>query len=112
MRGGKVLKINMEFRRGILFVRLKGILNNKTSNLFTTKINHFVKENGIKYFTFNLEELDQLNQETIEIIRENYQQILQFNGRLVLCGVKDNSLSTIFPDVSQSELGVFQMIQV
>lgn len=109
-----MLEINLEFRRGILFIRLNGILNKETSIELTRQINRFIKENGIKYFTFNLEGLKELGEEAIDIIRENYQQIVSFNGKLVLCGLKDKKTSTILQDLEQSnnELGVFQIIRI
>lgn len=109
-----MLEMNMEFRRGILFIRLNGILNAITSKELTEKINIFVKEKGVKYFTFNLEGLEQITKEGIETIKENYHQIVSFQGNLVLCGVKSEGMRTIFEDVYQSsnELGVFQMLQI
>lgn len=114
MRGENVLKINLEFRKGILFIRLNGILNEQNSYELTKKINYFIKKNGIRFFTFNLEGLEEVNQDTIRMIKENYQQIISIQGKLVLCGVKDKRVSMILHDVEQSknELGVFQMIQI
>lgn len=109
-----MLEINMEFRKGILFVRLKGVLNELTSKELTKKIDNLVKEKGIKYFTFNLEGVDEISLEGIDTIKHNYQQILSFDGKLVLCGVKNEGIKSIFEDVyqSSSELGVFQMIRI
>ncbi len=109
-----MLEINMEFRRGILFIRLIGVLNKETSKTLTSKIDKMIKEKGIRYFTFNLAGLVQITEEGIDTIRKNYQQILSFDGQLVLCGMHNKGLRTIFNDLYQSsnELGVFKMINI
>lgn len=109
-----MLEMNMEFRKGILFIRLNGILNAVTSKKLADQVNDFVQKKGIKYFTFNLEGLEEITQEGIDTIRENYHQIVSFQGNLVLCGVKSEGMRTVFEDVyqSSSELGVFQMLQI
>ncbi len=114
VRGGNMLEMNMEFRKGILFIRLNGILNAATSKKLADQVNDFVQKKGIKYFTFNLEGLEEITQEGIDTIRENYHQIVSFQGNLVLCGVKSEGMRTVFEDVyqSSSELGVFQMLQI
>lgn len=114
VRGGNMLEINMEFRKGILFVRLSGILDENTSKQLTMKIDDLIKEKGIKYFTFNLSGLQKITHEGIDTIKKNYQQILSFDGKLVLCGVTNEGIKTIFEDVYQSsnELGAFQLIRI
>lgn len=109
-----MLDINMEFRKGILFVRLNGILNNNTSKQLTKEIDNLIKEKGVKYFTFNLGGLEEITYEGIDTIKKNYQQIISFDGKLVLCGVQNEGIKTMLEDVYQSttELGAFNLIRI
>jgi anti-anti-sigma regulatory factor len=48
----------MEFRKGILFVRLRGILNGDTCYQLEDHLTSLVRDNGIKYLLINLNELN------------------------------------------------------
>ena len=57
MEGDSLLDINLEFCKGILFIRLKGVLNKNTVNKLKDEVNNLVKENGIRNLVFNISEL-------------------------------------------------------
>ena len=50
-----MLKINMEFRKGILFVRLKGVLTRYTYRSLEAYLIPIVNNYGIRYLVYNLE---------------------------------------------------------
>ena len=50
-----MLKINMEFRKGILFVRLKGPLTRYTYRSLDDYLIPVINDHGIKYLVYNLE---------------------------------------------------------
>ena len=50
-----MLKINMEFRKGILFVRLKGPLTRLTYRSLNDYLIPVINNNGIRYLVYNLE---------------------------------------------------------
>ena len=50
-----MLKINMEFRKGILFVRLKGILTRFTYKSLDDYLIPVINDHGIKFLVYNLE---------------------------------------------------------
>jgi len=52
-----MLKINMEFRKGILFVRLKGVLTKYTYKSLDNYLIPVINNYGIKYIVYNLEAL-------------------------------------------------------
>ena len=52
-----MLDINFEFRRGILFIRLKGILSKATINDFDSLVTTLIRDNGIRNVVFNVSEL-------------------------------------------------------
>ena len=52
-----MLNIDIEYKRGILFVRLDGILNEKTSCILEDALKSVVHKAGIKYVLINFEKL-------------------------------------------------------
>jgi anti-anti-sigma factor len=55
-----MLDINIEPRQGILFVRLKGNLNEKSKIKLRREVSSLVKNVGIKNIVFNLNELKEI----------------------------------------------------
>ena len=67
-----MLDIDMEFKQGILLVRLKGILNGDTVNLFKSDFEMVIKDNGIKYVLLNLKGLNYIDNYGLEVINRNH----------------------------------------
>ena len=49
-----MLNVGTEFRKGILFVRLKGHLNKNTIYKLNKRVTNLVKTNGIRNIVFNM----------------------------------------------------------
>lgn len=49
-----MLKINMEYRKGVLFIRLKGNLTKETVNSLNEYLIPVITKQGIKYIVYNL----------------------------------------------------------
>ena len=60
-----MLNIDIEYKRGILFVRLDGILNEKTSCILEDALKSVVHKAGIKYVLINFEKLYELDKSGI-----------------------------------------------
>lgn len=86
-----MLDINMEFRKGILFIRLKGALNVKTINKLEKEVTELVSENGIRNLVFNLEEVNNIDVKGIDALLKNYKLCKQNDGKTLICNL-DNSL--------------------
>ena len=67
-----MLEINMEFRKGILFIRLSGVLNEKTVEKLEKEVTDLVEENGIRNLVFNLEEVTNIDINGINALLQNY----------------------------------------
>ena len=67
--GIKLLKVLMEFRKGILFVRLYGILDSSTIKIFDDEVKEVIIESGIKYVVLNVENLKKISEEGVKDIR-------------------------------------------
>ena len=75
-----MLKINLEFRKGILFIRLKGNLNQLTYQSMKDYLIPIIKDNGIKYIVFNLAYLKSIDGYGKESIKEVISDYLESQG--------------------------------
>jgi len=84
-----LLNIDMEFKKGILFVRLKGVLNKKTIGKLHDEVTILVKDNGIRNIVFNISELISIDYYGINALLCNYELVKQNNGKTLLCGINN-----------------------
>lgn len=82
-----MLDIDMEFKQGILMVRLKGILTKDTAHILKEDLELVIKESGIKYMLLNLKKVDYIDKIGLETIKKSYHDIVKNNGKLILCGI-------------------------
>ena len=85
-----MLNIDLEYKKGILFLRLNGVLNKTTSFILKDAIKKIVNGAGIKYLFINFENLDEIDKEGISTIINSYNEYLKTNGKLMVCGYNDN----------------------
>jgi stage II sporulation protein AA (anti-sigma F factor antagonist) len=89
-----MLEMEMEFRKGILFVRLEGELNNKTYSKINDDLSYIVRESGIKYLVFNVEKLKSIDINGIDAMLKNYNIISNNAGKVIICGLKEEIVKT------------------
>lgn len=82
-----MLDIEMEFKKGILIVRLKGILNTETIPGFKKRFEIVIKENGIKYVLLNIKQLSFIDAIGLNTIKNCYALVVKNGGKLILCGI-------------------------
>ena len=68
-----MLDINMECRKGILFIRLGGELTKETVGKLNTEVTELVKEAGIRNIVFNVENLISIDMKGISTLFYNYE---------------------------------------
>ena len=85
-----MLNVGTEFRKGILFVRLKGHLNKDTIDKLNKRVTKVVKENGIRNIVFNFSNLKSIDVNGINAIFYNYELCKKNEGRSLMCGNNDN----------------------
>lgn len=111
-----MLDINMEIRRGILFVRLIGNLNKDTSKYFKSEVSNLVEEKGIKYLVINLSNLNNIDTTGADLILDEYRYIAKIDGKVVICGVDENKKieKSFFQGIhkSDNELQAFSIINI
>lgn len=82
-----MLDIEMKFKKGILIVRLKGILNGDTISILQKELKDIIENNGIKYVMLNLKRLSYIDKYGLESIKQSYNYIKSNKGKLILCGI-------------------------
>lgn len=85
-----MLTVTTEFRKGILFVRLKGRLTKDTVYKLNKKVTRIIKENGIRNVVFNLSKLKAIDMKGISTLLYNYELCKKNDGRSLLCGNNSN----------------------
>ena len=85
-----MLTVGTEFRKGILFVRLKGHLNKDTIGKLNKRVTKVVKDNKIRNIVFNFSNLKSIDIKGINAILYNYELCRDNEGRSFMCGNNDN----------------------
>ena len=80
------MQINTEYRKGILFIRLIGRLDNGS---FLDDINKLIEEIGIMYIVLNLTKVSNVSLDSIGYIIEYNNQILKKKKHLFICDTTD-----------------------
>lgn len=79
----------MEFHKGILFVRLLGILNEYTVEKFSSVVVNFVKENGIRNIVYNISSLKTIDCYGIDALLSSHKICKENNGTSLVCGMNE-----------------------
>jgi len=110
-----LIKFNLEYRKGILFVRIEKKINKKDFQLNKETLKKIIKNIGIKYIVINFNNIKKNDYFNIKFIINNYNLIKKNNGKLFLCGDIDNNLSNKFFNLKinkiDSELEVFNLVK-
>ena len=93
-----MLNINMEYKFGILFVRLKGKLTVKNAQKLESSLIPIIINNGIKNLVYNFNELNSIDEVgykllimTLNAIKHNKGNALIVNNRFKLKNIKEIS---------------------
>lgn len=105
-----MLKINMEYRKGILFVRLKGNLNANTAQRFTDYTVPIIKDYGIKYMVYNLEELMEIDNMGEDALLEGGKWVKTNKGKVLLVNNKINTQLKF--DKISNELVALELLKI
>lgn len=82
-----MLEYDFIFKKGILFIRLKGVINEITSKIIDEEIEPLIEENGIKNVVFNVEEINDIDHYGINTIYNSYIKLNQKNSVISLCSI-------------------------
>ena len=114
-----MLDINFEFRRGVLFIRLRGVLVKNTIRDFDSYVTTLIRDNGIRNVVFNVSGLTKIDLKGISRLFYNYELCKRNRGVSLLCCVdnynihekiKSTRLFKYMVDVND-ELSAFNFIE-
>ena len=72
-----MLKTNMEFSKGILFIRLKGDLNKNTIK--------GIIDRDFKYIVLNIDNMYSIDSYSIDYINKLYKRLDSTSGKMIIC---------------------------
>lgn len=97
-----MLKINMEYKKGILFVRLSGTLNRKTVKIFNSEVIPVVLKYEINKLLVNLNKLNTIDDTGIQALIELSNLVNNYKGKSVVCNINDSIKSTAYFDLLET----------
>lgn len=113
-----MLNIMFEFRKGVLFVRMGGVINKTTYTKYFEVINMIVK-NGIRTVVLNLENINEIDLKGINSLFYTYEVVRNNKGRLLLSNINKNINKNIvkshilnYVNVVDNEIEVFNLVVV
>ena len=87
-----MLDINFEFRRGVLFIRLRGVLTKNTVKKLDSDVTTLIRDNGIRNVVFNVSNLDKIDLKGISRLFYNYELCKRNRGVSLLCCVDNENI--------------------
>lgn len=85
-----MLKTVLEFRKGVLFVRLDGVLTKETVCHLKADVVYKIKEGGIRNVVLNLKKLKNIDFKGMNTILYMYELCRDNHGKLLICGLEDS----------------------
>ena len=105
-----MLKVLMEFRKGILFVRLFGVLDNTTINTFDKEVKEVIIKAGIKYVVLNVDNLKNISEDGIKEIKRLKKILTKTDGEFFMFGGEIKELKSLVN--LENELKVFERVVI
>lgn len=112
-----MLKIDTVYKRGILFVRLYGVINKITKMEIEKTLESAINKAGIKYLLLNFDSVYYINSDITEIINKWSKVIIEKDGKFFVCGYdKIENIYLINVDKTilemKDEFSAFNMINI
>lgn len=85
-----MLKMDLEYKDGILYARLGGVLNNKSSYKINNYLIPVIEKHKIKYLIYNLKNLSDINQEGTSAIVKTKIEMKKIQGKLFLTNLSES----------------------
>lgn len=104
-----MLKINMEYRKGILFIRLKGELNKFTYQSLNNYLIPVINKQGIKYIVYNLANVNIMDNYGTASIEDGIKAVQKNHGEGLICNTdyKFNDVKVV-----ENELSAIKLIAI
>ncbi len=105
-----MLKVLMEFRKGILFVRLFGVLDDKTIETFKIEVKEVIIKSGIRYVVLNTYNLEGISKQGVKEIRTLKKIMQKTDGEFFLFSGEVKELKSLAN--LENELKVFERVVI
>lgn len=105
-----MLKVLMEFRKGILFVRLYGKLDNTTLDIFDNEVKEVIIKSGIRYVVLNTYNLESISVDGVKEIKRLKKILKKMDGEFFLFGGEVKELKSLVN--LENELKVFERVVI
>lgn len=110
----------MEYRKGIVFLRLKGNLTKRTSYKLEDYVNEIVLDQGLNNFVLNLNDLKDTDLKGVSTIYYTYDLIKKHKGEIFICLKNNEHLKNIlkkqkvlnYIDIIENEIEAFKLVKV
>ena len=79
-----------EFRKGVLFIRIRGVITKDIHKKYHDEIISMIKDNGIKKVVLNLNEVKRIDLKGINLLYYTYEIIKNNNGNLYFSNINKN----------------------
>ncbi|GIN85601.1 anti-sigma F factor antagonist [Heyndrickxia sporothermodurans] len=81
------LTIDLEVKKEVLCIRLKGELDHHTAESLREHVSSAIEKYQIQHIVLNLEHLSFMDSSGLGVILGRYKQIKQKNGEMVVCAI-------------------------
>lgn len=105
-----MLKVLMEFRKGILFVRLYGSLNKDTLETFKLEVKEVIINSGIRFVVLNVDNLESISEDGVKEIKNLKKTLKKLDGEFFLFGGEIKELKSLVN--LENELKVFERVVI
>lgn len=105
----------MEYDKGILYVRLNGVLERKVSYKINNYIVPTVLKHKVKYLVFNLLELKDIDESGMDALLNTKCAIRTNRGKICLCEVSDEvreKIKRLRMKIASNELAANKLIEI
>ena len=112
-----MIKIDTVYKKGILFVRLYGVINKQTKIEIEKTLKSAINEVGIKYLLLNLENIYYVNSDISSLVNKWSKIITEKGGKFFICGYSE-LLKNKFIEINETiyemkdEFSVFNIINI
>ena len=110
-----MLKMDLEYNKGILFVRLEGNLNRKSSYKLNNYLVPVILKHKIKYLVYNMYLLEDIDESGLDALLNTKCAIRSNKGKICLCEVSpylDKAIKRLRIKKTATELTALELIEV
>ena len=104
-----MLNINMEYKKGVLFVRLIGSLNELSAHKLLDTLLPIIVKHGIRYLVYNFDELVSIDDVGKKSLLLGYNAILNNHGNVL---VVNNRFKLEYFKETKNELTALDILKV